>query len=92
MNFQKLLRHRRRSFCTLRQQSPKPVLRGFVDDAVDRVGAGETDVTGVAGGREQVGGELGGKVQRGAWRGVGSESGGCVQVKAASLLGEVALG
>ena len=66
-------------------------MRGFVDDAVARVGTGETDVTGVARRGEQAGGELGAKVRRRAWSGGGSKSVGCVQVVAASLLGKIAL-
>ena len=67
-----------------------------MDNAVSRVSAGKTDVTGVTRGREQTGGELGGKVRRGAWSGGGfvgrSEPDGCVQVVAVALLGKVALG
>ena len=67
-----------------------------MDDAVGRVGTGETDVTDVARGGEQAGGELFGNVQAGTWRGRGfvggSELGSCVQVVAEAVLGKVAHG
>ena len=70
------------------------MLLRLVDDAVERIAAGETDVAGVARGGEQTGGQLGRKVrEEGAWRrGGGSELGGCVEIVAAALLGKVTLG
>ena len=67
-------------------------------DAVLGVAACKADVASVARGGEQAGGELGGMVWVGTWRGRGrgfvggSELGSCVQIVAAAVLGKVALG